>query len=143
MLAGTAAGLSGAFNFFAFSVGLAIVLVVIKFALEQAEQLVLATIDKQFALATAGEVGPQAGQPASQMAQFQQLSLGQGPLDSGLRLLPWTAAPLLVAPVAGALADRWGRRPVLVPGMLVQGVGLGWFAVAAGGGYGAFGRTAH
>jgi len=74
VLAEAAAGLSGAFNLFAFSVGLAIVLVVIKFALEQAEQLVLATIDKQVALTTAGEVGPQAGQPASQMAQFQQLT---------------------------------------------------------------------
>lgn len=74
VLAGAATGLSGAFNLFAFSVGLAIVLVALKFALEQAEQLILATIDKQVSLATAGEASPQAGQPASQIAQFQQLT---------------------------------------------------------------------
>ncbi|HEY2411420.1 MAG TPA: hypothetical protein VGI40_04225 [Pirellulaceae bacterium] len=74
VLAGAAAGLSGAFNFFAFSVGLAIVLVAVKFALEQAEQLVLATIDKQVSLATAGEIVPQTAPPASQAIQFQQLT---------------------------------------------------------------------
>jgi hypothetical protein len=74
VLAGVAAGLSGAFNFFAFSVGLAVVLVAIKFAVEQAEQFVLAAIDKQVSLATASEVRPQAAPPASQAVQFQQLT---------------------------------------------------------------------
>lgn len=46
------------------------------------------------------------------MAQFQQVTLGQGPLDSGLRLLPWTATLFLIAPLAGAMVDgsasgRW------------------------------------
>ena len=44
------------------------------------------------------------------MAQFQQISLGQGPLDSGLRLLPWTATLFIVAPIAGSLMDRIGER---------------------------------
>ena len=44
------------------------------------------------------------------MAQFQQISLGQGPLDAGLRLLPWTATLFFVAPVAGALTNRIGAR---------------------------------
>src|SRR6185369_11909691 len=47
VLAATASGLSSAFNLFAFSVGLAIVLVVLKFAVEQAEQLVLVSVDRQ------------------------------------------------------------------------------------------------
>ena len=32
----------------------------------------------------------------------------------GLRLLPWTATLFFVAPVAGALVDRYGERPFLV-----------------------------
>ncbi|MGI8561986.1 MAG: DHA2 family efflux MFS transporter permease subunit [Candidatus Dormibacter sp.] len=65
------------------------------------------------------------------MAQYFQLSLGYSPLDTGIRLLPWTATPLLVAPLAGILADRVGARPVLATGMLLQGVGLGWIAILA------------
>ena len=47
------------------------------------------------------------------MAQFQQISLGQGPLDSGLRLLPWTATLFIVAPIAGAVTNRVGERPMV------------------------------
>ena len=65
------------------------------------------------------------------IAQFMQFALGYSPLDSGLRVLPWTATPLFIAPVAGLLADRIGARPVLATGMLLQGVGLGWFALLA------------
>jgi len=65
------------------------------------------------------------------VSQYMQFALGYSPLDAGLRLLPWTAAPLLVAPAAGFLSDRIGRRPVLVLGMAMQGVGLAWFALLA------------
>jgi EmrB/QacA subfamily drug resistance transporter len=66
------------------------------------------------------------------VAQFFQEARGDQPLAAGAHLLPWTVAPLLVAPWAGALADRVGCRPVLAAGMLAQGVGLAWFAAAAG-----------
>ncbi len=66
------------------------------------------------------------------VAQFFQEAQGAPPLQAGLRLLPWTLTPLVVAPLAGALADRFGCRPVLAAGMLAQGLGLGWFALAAG-----------
>jgi EmrB/QacA subfamily drug resistance transporter len=65
------------------------------------------------------------------MAQFQQTTLGQGPLDAGLRLLPWTATLVLVAPRAGALVDRLGERPLIVAGLLLQAIGMGWIAVIA------------
>ncbi len=64
-------------------------------------------------------------------SQYFQLVLGYSPLGTGLRFLPWTATPLLVAPAAGALSDRVGRRPVMAAGMLLQGIGLGWFALVA------------
>jgi EmrB/QacA subfamily drug resistance transporter len=71
-------------------------------------------------------------------AQYFQLGLGFSPLGAGVRLLPWTATPILVAPAAGVLSDRIGRRPVMVAGMLLQGIGLGWFAleVSSSVGYG-------
>jgi len=66
------------------------------------------------------------------MAQFQQITLGQGPLDAGLRLLPWGITPFLIAPRAGALADRLGERPLIVGGLLLQTAGMAWIAVIAG-----------
>ncbi len=48
------------------------------------------------------------------LAQFLQTAQGYSPLEAGLRTLPWTAMPLLVAPVAGPLSDRIGGRPSLL-----------------------------
>jgi EmrB/QacA subfamily drug resistance transporter len=66
------------------------------------------------------------------LAQFMQNTLGSGPLEAGLRLLPWTGTLFFVAPVAGALVDRFGERPFLVTGPLLQAAGMGWIAVIAG-----------
>jgi MFS family permease len=65
-------------------------------------------------------------------AQLLQTVLGYGPLDAGLRLLPWTATFITVAPVVGALADRIGERPFMVGGLLLQAAGLIWIALIAG-----------
>ena len=72
------------------------------------------------------------------MSQFFQLGLGYSPLATGLRFLPWTATPLLVAPVAGRLADRIGVRPLMSVGMAMQAAGLAWIAmdITAGASYG-------
>ena len=59
------------------------------------------------------------------MAQFLQIGLGYDPLGAGLRLLPWTATLFFVAPLAGALADRFGERPFLVAGPAAAGAS-GW-----------------
>jgi EmrB/QacA subfamily drug resistance transporter len=64
-------------------------------------------------------------------AQLLQTGLGYGPLDAGLRLIPWTATFMTVAPIAGALADRFGERPFMVGGLLLQAVGMGWIALIA------------
>lgn len=73
-------------------------------------------------------------------SQYFQLGDGYGPLATGLRLLPWTATPVAVAPLAGWLADRIGPRPLLATGLAMQAAGLAWFGsqVSAGGGYGRF-----
>ena len=66
------------------------------------------------------------------MPQFQQVVHGAGPLTAGLRLLPWGVAPFLLAPWAGALADRIGERSLAVTGLLLQAAGLAWISAAAG-----------
>jgi EmrB/QacA subfamily drug resistance transporter len=63
--------------------------------------------------------------------QLLQVVLGSGPLDAGLKLLPWTATFITVAPVAGALADRIGERPLMVSGLLMQAAGTAWLATIA------------
>src|SRR4051794_12975947 len=65
-------------------------------------------------------------------AQLLQTALGYDALGAGLRLIPWTATFLTVAPVAGALADRFGERPLMSGGLLLQAVGMGWLALIAG-----------
>jgi EmrB/QacA subfamily drug resistance transporter len=64
-------------------------------------------------------------------AQFLQTTLGAGPLGAGLRLLPWTGTLFFVAPVAGALVDRFGERPFMVGGLLLQAAGMAWIALIA------------
>ncbi|WP_327662013.1 MULTISPECIES: DHA2 family efflux MFS transporter permease subunit [unclassified Streptomyces] len=62
------------------------------------------------------------------LSQFLQGVLGYSPTEAGLRMLPWTGMPMLVAPIAGILSDRIGGRPVVAAGLFLQAVGLGWFA---------------
>jgi EmrB/QacA subfamily drug resistance transporter len=62
------------------------------------------------------------------LAQFFQTVQGYSPLQAGLRILPWTAMPIFVAPIAGALSDRIGGRPLMVVGLGLQATGLAWLA---------------
>ncbi|HYX75806.1 MAG TPA: MFS transporter, partial [Gaiellaceae bacterium] len=62
------------------------------------------------------------------LAQFFQTVQGYSPLQAGLRVLPWTAMPIFVAPLAGALSDRIGGRPLMATGLALQAIGLGWIA---------------
>jgi EmrB/QacA subfamily drug resistance transporter len=68
---------------------------------------------------------------AFMIAQYFQLVLADSPFETGLRLLPWTATPMVVAPLAGALSDRIGPRPLMATGMLLQAAGLAWFVAEA------------
>lgn len=63
------------------------------------------------------------------MTQFLQSVMGYGPLEAGLRTLPWTVMPLLAAPVSGILADRVGTRAVLSIGVGLQVAALAWLAL--------------
>ncbi|WSQ00236.1 MFS transporter [Streptomyces sp. NBC_01232] len=62
------------------------------------------------------------------LSQFLQGVVGYSPTEAGLRMLPWTGMPMIVAPLAGILSDRIGGRPVVAAGLAFQALGLGWFA---------------
>jgi EmrB/QacA subfamily drug resistance transporter len=62
------------------------------------------------------------------LTQFFQTAQGYSPLEAGVRVLPWTAMPMVVAPIAGALSDRIGGRPFMAGGLALQALGLGWIA---------------
>jgi EmrB/QacA subfamily drug resistance transporter len=65
------------------------------------------------------------------LPQFLQATLGFGPFGAGLRLVPWTATLFVTAPVAGAVVNRIGERPLIATGLSMQAIGLGWIAVVA------------
>jgi MFS family permease len=65
-------------------------------------------------------------------SELFQFAFRDSPLATGMRFLPWTGMPLLVAPVAGAISDRVGARALLVPGLLLQGAGFAWIVALAG-----------
>jgi EmrB/QacA subfamily drug resistance transporter len=74
------------------------------------------------------------------LAQNLQIVQGYSPFEAGLRTLPWTAAPMVVAPLAGLLAPRTGLRALLVTGLMLQTGSLVWLAVVteAGSSYSSF-----
>jgi MFS family permease len=60
------------------------------------------------------------------MGQFLQSGLRLGGFGAGVRLLPWTGSMIIVAPLAGRLADRVGTRPVIAGGMALAAAGYAW-----------------
>jgi MFS family permease len=65
------------------------------------------------------------------ITQMFQVGLGYSPLTAGVRILVWTAMPMLVAPIAGTLSDRFGNRPFMAGGLVLMGLGLGWLGLVA------------
>jgi EmrB/QacA subfamily drug resistance transporter len=62
------------------------------------------------------------------LAQYFQVAQHLSALQAGLRILPWTAMPMIIAPISGALSDRIGGRPLMFAGLALQGGGLAWLA---------------
>jgi EmrB/QacA subfamily drug resistance transporter len=58
-----------------------------------------------------------------------QLARGYSPVSAGVCLLPFFATPMVISPIAGAVSDRIGRRPVMATGLFLQAAGFVWVAV--------------
>ena len=65
------------------------------------------------------------------LAQFFQTVQHYSALQAGLRTLPWTGMPMLVAPIAGILSDRVGSRPLMAGGLALQAIALTWIGAIA------------
>jgi EmrB/QacA subfamily drug resistance transporter len=65
------------------------------------------------------------------LVQFLQTVQGYSPMSAGLRVLPWTAMPLIVAPIAGALSDRIGGRVLMAAGIGMQALALALLAAVS------------
>jgi EmrB/QacA subfamily drug resistance transporter len=62
------------------------------------------------------------------LSQFLQNVLGNSPLQAGLKLLVWTGATMVVAPIAGVLSERYEARWFMVAGLSLQAGALAWLA---------------
>ena len=65
------------------------------------------------------------------LTQDLQVVLHNSPLQAGLKLLAWTGATMIVAPISGVLSARYGARPFLVAGLTAQAIALGLLAATA------------
>ena len=66
------------------------------------------------------------------LSQYFITVQGLSPLQAGVRILPWTAMPILVAPIAGVLSDRIGARPLMATGLTLQAFAMFWVSRIAG-----------
>jgi MFS family permease len=54
--------------------------------------------------------------------------LHNSPLQAGLKILVWTGATMVVAPLAGVFSQRLGSRPFMLAGLSLQAGALAWLA---------------
>lgn len=67
------------------------------------------------------------------LSQYFQTAQGYGPFAAGALTLPWTAMPMFVAPIAGAvLYPRFGGRPVMAAGLALQAIAMLWITLTMG-----------
>ena len=62
------------------------------------------------------------------LSQVFQTAFGDSPLAAGVRVLPWTGMPMIVAPIAGILSDKIGGKWIVTVGLGLQAVALAWVA---------------
>jgi EmrB/QacA subfamily drug resistance transporter len=63
------------------------------------------------------------------LIQYMQVVQGSTPWEAALQTTPWTLAPMFVAPLAGIITPRVGTRVLMVAGLLLQGIALGWIGM--------------
>jgi len=63
------------------------------------------------------------------LTQFLQVVQGHTALAAGLMTMPWTLAPMFLAPIAGFVAPRVGTRTLIVAGLTFLALGIGWLGI--------------
>lgn len=62
------------------------------------------------------------------LIQFLQVVQGHTPLEAGVMTMPWTLAPMVVAPLTGLVSGRTGTRLPILVGLTLLAVAMGWIA---------------
>jgi EmrB/QacA subfamily drug resistance transporter len=62
------------------------------------------------------------------LIQFLQVVQAYTPLGAGVATMPWTMAPMVVAPLAGLVAPRVGTRLLIIVGLSLQSFGVLWLS---------------
>ncbi|MFC6357341.1 DHA2 family efflux MFS transporter permease subunit [Luethyella okanaganae] len=62
------------------------------------------------------------------LIQFLQIVQGHTPLEAGVMTMPWTLAPMIVAPLTGVFSPRTGTRLPIVIGLALLCVAMFWLA---------------
>jgi len=65
------------------------------------------------------------------MTQYWQLVHGYSPLEAGLRLLPYAATMMVVAPLSARLVERFGTKQIVMVGLALVAVGLALLSTIA------------
>lgn len=65
------------------------------------------------------------------MSQYFQIVQHHDPIAAALRFIPWPLPTIIVAPLAGSLASKYGNQRFMAAGMAIQTVALAWFAAVA------------
>jgi len=55
---------------------------------------------------------------------YLQGARGEDPVTAGLMLAPLAIGLIVLSPISGALADRYGSRELATAGMVITGLGL-------------------
>ncbi|MGO4689358.1 MFS transporter [Glaciibacter sp. 2TAF33] len=63
------------------------------------------------------------------LIQFLQIVQGHTPLEAGVMTMPWTLAPMIVAPLTGLLSPRTGTRLPIVVGLTFLAASMAWIAL--------------
>jgi EmrB/QacA subfamily drug resistance transporter len=64
-------------------------------------------------------------------SQYFQIAQHHDPVSAALRFIPWPLPTIIVAPLAGSLATKYGNQRFMAAGMAIQPVALAWFAAVA------------
>ena len=115
--------------------GVVLVLAFIRYELRAAEPMLPLSFfaKRSFAVTNAVSLAMYFGMFGSVffLSQFLQNVLGNSPLQAGVKLLAWTGATMVAAPLAGFFSERYGSRLFMVAGLGLQAVALGWLAAIA------------
>jgi len=63
------------------------------------------------------------------LIQFLQVVQGHTPLEAGVMTMPWTLAPMVVAPLTGLVSGRTGTRLPILVGLVLLTVAMAWIAL--------------